>query len=67
MILYQDKCNGCALCFRIGCPALLQSEERDEKYQRPKAVIDQVLCTGCELCAEICPRDASPLLSSVDA
>ncbi len=62
-----DQCNGCGLCFRIGCPAMLQSDERDEKYQRPKAVIDPVLCTGCELCAEICPRDAIPFLSSVEA
>jgi len=53
-----DKCNGCTLCFRIGCPAILKSEELDEKTQRPKALIDQALCTGCEVCAQICPRDA---------
>ncbi len=62
-----DACNGCALCFRLGCPAMLRSDELDEKYQRPKAVIDPVLCTGCELCAEICPREAIPFLSSVEA
>jgi indolepyruvate ferredoxin oxidoreductase alpha subunit len=53
-----DKCNGCTLCFRIGCPAILKSEELDEKTQRPKALIDQALCTGCEVCAQVCPRDA---------
>jgi len=53
-----DKCNGCTLCFRIGCPAILKSEELDEKTQRPKALIDASLCTGCEVCAQICPRDA---------
>jgi indolepyruvate ferredoxin oxidoreductase alpha subunit len=54
----EDKCNGCALCFRIGCPAILKSDELDERYQRPKALIDASLCTGCEVCAQICPRDA---------
>lgn len=55
-----DKCNGCTLCFRLGCPAILKSEELDEKTQRPKALIDPGMCTGCELCAQICPRDAIP-------
>ncbi len=53
-----DNCNGCALCFRIGCPAILKSDELDEKTQRPKALIDASLCTGCEVCAQVCPRDA---------
>lgn len=55
-----DKCNGCTICFRIGCPAILKSEELDEKYQRPKALIDPAMCTGCEVCAQVCPRDAIP-------
>jgi len=53
-----EKCNGCALCFRVGCPAILKSDELDDRYQRPKAHIDAGLCTGCEICAQICPRDA---------
>jgi indolepyruvate ferredoxin oxidoreductase alpha subunit len=53
-----DKCNGCALCFRVGCPAILKSDELDARLQRPKALIDATLCTGCEVCAQICPRDA---------
>jgi indolepyruvate ferredoxin oxidoreductase alpha subunit len=55
-----DKCNGCTICFRIGCPAILKSDELDEKYQRSKALIDPALCTGCEVCAQVCPRDAIP-------
>ena len=53
-----DACNGCTICFRIGCPAILQSDELDERTQRPLALIDQVMCTGCEICAQVCPRDA---------
>ncbi len=53
-----DLCNGCALCFRLGCPAIVRSEEMDEKYKRPKAQIDPVLCVGCDMCAQICPREA---------
>ncbi len=53
-----EQCNGCALCFRIGCPAILKSDELDARLQRPKALIDASLCTGCEVCAQICPRDA---------
>jgi indolepyruvate ferredoxin oxidoreductase alpha subunit len=53
-----DLCNGCALCFRLGCPAIIRSEEMDAKYKRPKAEIDPVLCVGCDMCAQICPREA---------
>ncbi len=35
-----EKCNGCTLCFRVGCPAILKSSELDAHYQRPKALID---------------------------
>ncbi|MHB0965003.1 MAG: indolepyruvate ferredoxin oxidoreductase subunit alpha [Bellilinea sp.] len=54
----SDKCNGCTLCFRVGCPAILQSEQLDPKTNRPLALIDPLLCTGCEICAQVCPRDA---------
>lgn len=54
----REKCNGCTLCFRIGCPAILKSDEMDVKFNRPKAKIDSLLCTGCEICAQVCPRDA---------
>jgi len=53
-----EKCNGCTMCFRIGCPAILKSDALDAKSQRPKALIDPLLCTGCEVCAQVCPRDA---------
>ncbi len=53
-----DTCNGCTLCFRVGCPAILKSTELDKKTQRPKAEIDPLLCTGCEVCLQVCPLDA---------
>jgi len=54
----KEKCNGCTLCFRIGCPAILKSDELDPRMKRPLAKIDPLLCTGCEICAQVCPRDA---------
>ncbi len=54
----EEKCNGCTICFRIGCPAILKSEKMDAKYDRPLAEIDASMCTGCEICAQVCPRDA---------
>jgi indolepyruvate ferredoxin oxidoreductase, alpha subunit len=53
-----DVCNGCGLCFRIGCPSISKSEQLDPKYGRQLSKIDPMLCTGCEICAQVCPRDA---------
>lgn len=53
----QDVCNGCTLCFRIGCPAIGKSDVIDAKTGRPKAEIDPLLCYGCDLCAQVCNRD----------
>ena len=61
-----EKCNGCGLCFRAGCPATLRSEEIDPKTKRPKMKIDPLLCTGCEVCAQICPRGAILFRAQLD-
>jgi indolepyruvate ferredoxin oxidoreductase alpha subunit len=53
-----ELCNGCTLCFRLGCPAIIRSAETDAKTSRAKAEIDPVLCVGCDMCAQICPREA---------
>ena len=58
LAVIADKCNGCTMCFRVGCPAILKSDELDPKTQRPKALIDPLLCTGCEVCAQVCPWQA---------
>jgi indolepyruvate ferredoxin oxidoreductase alpha subunit len=53
-----EKCNGCSLCFRLGCPAIIRTDKLDAKTGRPKAEIDMVLCVGCDMCRQICPRHA---------
>ncbi len=58
LTINSELCNGCGLCFRLGCPAILKSAVLDVRYQRPKALIDATLCTGCAVCAELCPREA---------
>ena len=57
-----DTCNGCSACFRISCPAIAAAEETNE-HGNPKALIDETLCTGCTLCAQICPVEAIHLKS----
>lgn len=47
----SEKCIGCLRCIKeIGCPALSVCDG--------KAVIDENLCTGCGLCANLCPKEA---------
>ena len=65
LAVLAEACNGCTLCFRLGCPAILKSTALDAHSHRPKAIIDAALCTGCEVCAEICPRHAITFRSAV--
>jgi len=53
-----DSCNGCGLCFMIGCPAIILSPVVDSKTGRNLANIDPLLCTGCEICSQVCARGA---------
>lgn len=47
----QEKCDACGVCVKLlGCPAIIKAEGR--------VVIDAALCTGCGLCAYLCPHDA---------
>ena len=54
----EERCNGCGLCFRVGCPAVVTSDAVDAKSGRSKARLDPLLCTGCEICAQVCARRA---------
>ncbi|HWR82382.1 MAG TPA: indolepyruvate ferredoxin oxidoreductase subunit alpha [Candidatus Deferrimicrobium sp.] len=61
-VIDLELCNGCSACFRISCPAILASSETNN-HGHPKAVIDETQCTGCTLCAQICPTEAIILKS----
>lgn len=46
-----DKCIQCKKCIRtLGCPGII--------LQDGKVQIEQALCTGCGLCAQVCPTNA---------
>jgi len=53
-----ETCVACGACFRVGCPAILKSEETYPQTGKPKAIIDPLLCTGCTVCQQVCPVDA---------
>ncbi|MEA4919740.1 MAG: indolepyruvate ferredoxin oxidoreductase subunit alpha [Clostridiaceae bacterium] len=45
-----QKCRSCKMCLSAGCPAIFM--------ENGKATIDETLCTGCTVCAQICPFGA---------
>ena len=45
-----DKCKGCKLCMKIGCPAI--------SMKNGKAHIDASICVGCGLCEQMCHSGA---------
>jgi len=47
-VVDEEKCTGCGICFRLGCPAIARIGK--------KAVIDPSLCASCYLCSKICPK-----------
>ncbi len=58
-------CNGCGVCLKIGCPAISRSGELTDK-NLAIPVIDETSCTGCHLCADICPVDCIFSTSALD-
>lgn len=42
----QDKCTGCKMCMRLGCPAITMKGKKME--------INKTLCNNCGLCANVC-------------
>ena len=57
-VVESDKCVACGICFRLGCPAIIQADQVHAKTGKHKAEIDPVLCVGCDMCAQVCPTQA---------
>ena len=51
----EDNCSSCRVCLKIGCPAI---EWRSADKGKGKAYIDPLLCTGCDVCRQLCKFDA---------
>ena len=49
---FTFKCSVCKLCMKTGCPAI--SFKSEEKL----VCIDKNQCLGCEVCSQVCPKDA---------
>jgi indolepyruvate ferredoxin oxidoreductase alpha subunit len=45
----EKKCKKCKMCIKSGCPAISISDFSH---------IDEDICVGCSVCAQICPFDA---------
>jgi indolepyruvate ferredoxin oxidoreductase alpha subunit len=50
-------CTGCRACLKIGCPAIEWRPAADGS-KKGKAWIDPTLCTGCDVCRQLCKFDA---------
>ncbi|MGB9659802.1 MAG: indolepyruvate ferredoxin oxidoreductase subunit alpha [Nitrososphaerales archaeon] len=49
--IIKDKCNNCLACVKVlGCPAIYLSNDM--------VMIDADTCTGCSVCAQVCPYKA---------
>jgi indolepyruvate ferredoxin oxidoreductase alpha subunit len=46
----EDKCKGCKLCMKLGCPAISMKDN--------KATVDATLCVGCSVCEQLCACNA---------
>ncbi|MCP3993201.1 MAG: indolepyruvate ferredoxin oxidoreductase subunit alpha [Actinomycetia bacterium] len=48
-----EACTACQACMNIGCPSIVWTDDLFEG--RRKVAIDATTCTGCTLCAQLCP------------
>ncbi|MGI6486108.1 MAG: thiamine pyrophosphate-dependent enzyme [Tepidanaerobacteraceae bacterium] len=48
----QGLCTGCKSCVQLGCPAITFDSEKK------RAGIDEISCTDCTLCMQVCPVEA---------
>ncbi len=52
-----DRCTGCRACLNIGCPAI-EWRPAGDGSRKGKARIDPLLCTGCDVCRQLCKFEA---------
>jgi indolepyruvate ferredoxin oxidoreductase alpha subunit len=55
LAVVNEQCNACQSCMNLGCPAITWGTDTFEG--RHKVKIDQSLCIGCTLCAQVCTVD----------
>ena len=65
LTVVNELCNACQSCMNLGCPALTWDDNTFEG--RHKVKIDQSLCIGCTLCAQVCTIDCIKPTHSVGA
>ncbi len=51
----EESCSGCRACLKIGCPAI---EWVPGEGRIGRAYINSQLCTGCDVCRQLCKFDA---------
>lgn len=56
--MVTNTCNGCKACIKLGCPAISWREGRAE--------IDPTICSGCEVCVQVCKKSAIAKYAKVD-
>ena len=52
------KCIACGGCTKLGCPAIIQTDEINPTNKKQKMGINPVLCNGCSVCSQVCPIGA---------
>jgi 2-oxoglutarate ferredoxin oxidoreductase subunit delta len=56
IVIDETRCKGCGLCTLACARKLLSiSEKMNVHGYTVASITDMELCTGCALCAEICP------------
>jgi indolepyruvate ferredoxin oxidoreductase alpha subunit len=48
--IISKKCRNCGRCLKLGCPAIVK--------EKKQTIIDGQICTGCNLCFQVCPFGA---------
>ena len=52
----DDRCNGCKVCLRLGCPSIAFDFEK----KKARIIVEHpyLSCVGCDVCSQICPMHA---------